>query len=773
MNLSTALTLGLILIGSGIASAKAPKPPSNLRVKPLGVNSFLMEWQDNSKNETGWEIRVALGAKSKPQRYYLNRTANITSYVVLTNELPGETLTFQLAAFNGAAGAEKFSKPTSVVAATALDTSTFGAPVKLTARTLDDGRIRIAWKDKSTTEQGCQIQYKVGSGKWKTLGNTNPDVKFSFELGTFPIATNYSFRVRAFKQNPPVYTKFSNVATAATLPFNAPSSLVATAEGDGAISLKWKDLSSHEAGYEIESKTGTGAFTKLGDVAANVSSTGRIPGFALNTDFQFRIRAFRLVDGVRVYTDYSNLASTKTTSIASPTALAGQPVDEATVRLTWNDASAREAGFQIQYREAGASNYSVAGTVAANIKEYTVSGLSAGKTYDFKVRAYTGFYPYFPTYSAFTPAVQVLTKDGFTGDLDPPIFWNTSFNHTIGISRLSQLNSLVMTGSLPAGITYNPATRKISGTTSFEGVNTVSLKATFKDGRVVTRPYTLRVIRPPSTPLVAASFAPVNVAAGSSSSASITGKFSDPDTLDARRVNTTKGNFDIILYSLATPATVANFLSYATAGRYDGMFFHRSISNFVVQGGGYRHDGSVFTGVPKSPAVQNEPGISNVAGTVAMAKLPDDPNSATSEFFVSVNNNAAILDDQNGGFTVFGRVAGTGMTILDQINDLPVANYTVSVDGASRRLENVPMNTTETEAPAVMDPTKLVKVTSVAVVPILRYEVVSADTAVATAVVSGSNVDITGVATGSTTITVKAFDLDGQMASQTIPVTVP
>jgi cyclophilin family peptidyl-prolyl cis-trans isomerase len=174
--------------------------------------------------------------------------------------------------------------------------------------------------------------------------------------------------------------------------------------------------------------------------------------------------------------------------------------------------------------------------------------------------------------------------------------------------------------------------------------------------------------------------------------------------------------------------------------------------------------------VTKSPAIQNEPGISNLVGTVAMAKLPGDPNSATSEFFVNVNDNSANLDEQNSGFTVFGRVAGNGITLLNQINDLPVEDYTVSVDGSSKLLEDVPMN--DTAAPAVMDPAKLVKVTAVTAVPILRYEVVSGNEAVATAVVNGTEINISGVGPGSTTVTVKAFDLDGGMVSQTIPVNV-
>lgn len=769
MNLIKILAIMLAVAVS--ASAKAPKPPSNFRVKPLGVNSFLLEWQDNAKNEKGWDVRVSLGKTSSPKHFLFIPAANITSYVILTQDLSGKTLSFQLAAYNGNPGAEKISKPTKAVSVTALDGATFGNPLDLTAKTMDDGRIRIAWKDKSTTEEGYQIEYKKGSGKWSVFATINPGTNFSLPSSGFEPDTSYSFRVRAFKQQPAIFTKYSNVATAKTLPFSAPGDLTAMAEADGAISLKWKDRSSHEAGYEIETRTGTAAFSKLGEVGPNVVSTNAITGFTFNADVQIRLRGFRTVSNARVYTDYSNVVTVKTTNLAGPTNLVAQVLDDTSMKLTWKDVSARETGYQIEYRETGAAKYSDPVTLAANAKEYTLSGLSPYKSYDVRVRTYQGFPPFFGSYSAYTPVIVATTKDGFTSDPHPPIFWNTSFLHTVGISRVSQLASLTMTGTLPPGISYNSTTRTFSGTTTFEGFKTVTFKAVFKDGWTRTLPFTLRVIRNPSAPLAGTAFSPVEVAVGGTSSASLTGKFSDPDTPAARRLVTTKGNVDIILYSAATPITVDNFLDYADGGRYSGTFFHRSPDNFVVQGGGYGHSGTAFSKVQTFAAIQNEPGISNVAGTVAMAKIGGQPNSATSEFFVSIGDNSANLDTQNEGFTVFGRVAGAGMTVMNSINDLPRKTYTVMVGTKSTTLEDVPMDAAT--APASMDPTKLVKITSVSAAPILTYEATSADTGIATAVVNGNNVDITGVATGSTTVTVKATDLDGQSVTQDIVVTVP
>lgn len=141
------------------------------------------------------------------------------------------------------------------------------------------------------------------------------------------------------------------------------------------------------------------------------------------------------------------------------------------------------------------------------------------------------------------------------------------------------------------------------------------------------------------------------------------------------RVSTTFGDFSIELFDEQTPATVENFLNYVERGDYDGSFIHRSEPDFVVQGGGYHFvpfEGPVA--IPRDPPVANEPGISNTRGTVTMAKLEGDPDSATSQWFVNVSDNSESLDEQNGGFTVFGQVLGDGMEVVDRINEQTTCN---------------------------------------------------------------------------------------------------
>lgn len=141
-------------------------------------------------------------------------------------------------------------------------------------------------------------------------------------------------------------------------------------------------------------------------------------------------------------------------------------------------------------------------------------------------------------------------------------------------------------------------------------------------------------------------------------------------------VETNIGNFEINLTDEDTPETVANFLRYVEAERYTNVIVHRSINNFITQTGGYTFNSETgtLTGVDAFDPVVNEPVFSNVRGTIAMAKLGGDPNSATSEWFINLADNSANLDFQNEGFTVFGTVMGDGMEVIDSIADIPKYN---------------------------------------------------------------------------------------------------
>ena len=173
------------------------------------------------------------------------------------------------------------------------------------------------------------------------------------------------------------------------------------------------------------------------------------------------------------------------------------------------------------------------------------------------------------------------------------------------------------------------------------------------------------------------------------------------------RFHTSLGDIDVQLDTANAPNTVANFLGYVNRGDYSNSIFHRSVPGFVIQGGGYyvAASGMLETITAQSPVV-NEYKDSNVRGTIAMAKISGDANSATDEWFFNLADNTSgtyDLNTEDGGFTVFGTIVDTyGLAVMDAIaaletidassalgsafTQLPVIDYT---DGATLTASNL------------------------------------------------------------------------------------
>jgi cyclophilin family peptidyl-prolyl cis-trans isomerase len=265
----------------------------------------------------------------------------------------------------------------------------------------------------------------------------------------------------------------------------------------------------------------------------------------------------------------------------------------------------------------------------------------------------------------------------------------------------------------------------------------------------------------------------------------LTTAFSDPDASTAVSMAvllpSSTGFFNVALDGQHKPITVANFLNYVNSGRYfmtdpvthtlASSFIHRSVSNFVVQGGGFIGINSAQppfaapTPVPTFSPIQNEPGISNKIGTIAMAKLDGQPNSATSQWFINLANNGgppANLDTTNGGFTVFGHVAGVGMTVVNAIAAVPVFNL-------GSPFNSIPLRN---YTGGFIKVTNLVSIAGVGVISPLTFTASSDNPAVTTATISGKNLLVTPLQPGTAHIMAKATDLDGANVSQTFTVTV-
>jgi len=138
-------------------------------------------------------------------------------------------------------------------------------------------------------------------------------------------------------------------------------------------------------------------------------------------------------------------------------------------------------------------------------------------------------------------------------------------------------------------------------------------------------------------------------------------------------LHTNHGLIVIALDAEKAPISTENFLGYVASGYYNGTIFHRVISNFMIQGGGFTED---MSQKPARAPIQNEAknGLKNDLYTLAMART-SDPHSASSQFFVNVGNNGSLnYPGQDGwGYAVFGKVA-EGMDVVDKIKTVPTGD---------------------------------------------------------------------------------------------------
>jgi peptidyl-prolyl cis-trans isomerase B (cyclophilin B) len=140
-------------------------------------------------------------------------------------------------------------------------------------------------------------------------------------------------------------------------------------------------------------------------------------------------------------------------------------------------------------------------------------------------------------------------------------------------------------------------------------------------------------------------------------------------------LHTNYGDIELELDFEKAPKTAANFRQYAEDGFFNGTIFHRVISNFMIQGGGFTED---MSQKETRGTIENEAdnGLKNDLGTIAMARTMD-PHSATAQFFINVKDNDFLnfkrKDTQGWGYCVFGKVTN-GMDVVDKIKSVKTGN---------------------------------------------------------------------------------------------------
>lgn len=674
----------------------------------------------------------------------------------------------------------------------------------------------------------------------------------------FTPGTTYNFRVRSVlrliqAQNnyhnatptrvTPYDSELSNEVSVAIPALAAPTNLLGSVLDQTRIRLRWTDNSDNEGGYRIEYKDpDESTWTRLGSgaatTAANATQFDVTVGSSVTLDWRVLAVYLDPVSGSEVSLSApSNEIELGTTFPGPGNLTAADTGYSGQIRLEWQDQSEAETNFEVFARVKGTTEWKYALTLPADTRRVnvtqaefsndTLSDFEKGTAHEFRVEAviYTrnssgavtgrlaaqqaaeaeatpnhGFVTRWQ--NLFATEAERNASGYAEGDVIRrpfhPVRQGQFFTYQLATSNEGARTGWNATG-LPAGLEFNATSGVISGTPTAAGLFPCTLTAQFNNDHTATAVLNLRVLPQGAAPAAASPIPNVTYAPGLQLVLPLQDKFADADSQAAVRLRTTLGDLDVLLYPDLTPESVQNFLHYVNNGTYNGVAFHRSVPGFIIQTGSYvpvQAPNYFVLSQPSRLSPRNEPGISNVRGTVAWAKLPGSPDSATLDFFINLADNAKNLDNQNEGFAAFGRVAGSGMTVADAIAALPIGVYRNFNSGSGtaesldkrvqlfefnngqyqflRReaLETVPMNT-EDSAPVDMDVEKTVRVQQATQIPVFRYSVTAnSDSSVVSAVVSGTSLVLQTLKEGSSQITVQAADLDGNVSTQTFTASI-
>ena len=354
-----------------------PAAPDSLTATTSGQNQINLAWTDKSSNEDSFKIerKISTGAYAQ----VANVGANITVYSDLGLNPATKYFYRVRAANNGGASAY-----TNEANATTLQGPP-AAPGNLTAATISNNQINIAWQDNSNNEAGFKIERKTGNaGTFAQIATVGANVT-TFAGAGLSSNTKYFFRVRAYNNGG--HSAYANAVDATTLPNPParPSNLTAAPLINLQIKITWKDNAANESIFLIERKTGAaGTYTQIATAGANATNYTDA-GLNATTNYFYRVRASNLGGS----SSYSNEANV--TTLANPPFAPGDllttAISQTQINLTWNDNSGNENGFMLERKIAGGAFEQIS-TPGANVNVYSDSGLVQNTEYFYRARSY-------------------------------------------------------------------------------------------------------------------------------------------------------------------------------------------------------------------------------------------------------------------------------------------------------------------------------------------------------------------------------------------------
>jgi len=441
------------------ANAKTfPNDPTNLRAT-LSSNgtSVTLNWEDNSTVETGYIIH-----RKESSVYIFSEIATVpanTTTFVDTTMLTGRTYVYSVQATNNGARSESSNEVTIAVPA-------IPAPSHLDATVVGNG-IKLDWRDNSNNEEKFSIYRKEGSGSFTGLASVGANVT-TYTDTTAQIGKTYSYYVVTVIVGVGGGDSKSNEATATRVAVEtvaAPSNLTATSVANG-IKLSWTDNSNNEESFSIYRKEGSGSFTLLLSVAANVTTYTDTTAQTGKT-YTYYVRPVKVGVGSDSKSNEATATMGAVETVAAPSNLTAASAGNG-IKLNWVDNSNNEEMFSI-YRKEGSGSFTLLLSVAANVTTYTDTTAQTGKTYTYYIRPVNVGFP-IPADTKSNEATATMGAVGAT--INPTtVTYNKSSGNDISVT-------VDLAGYTPQNIKNGSNTLQFNTDYAISG-NTVTFKTSY------------------------------------------------------------------------------------------------------------------------------------------------------------------------------------------------------------------------------------------------------------------------------------------------------
>jgi hypothetical protein len=375
-------------------SSTLPAAPTGLSARLESASSIVLNWTDNSSNETGFHLQRKEGNGS----FYdipVNTenpalSPNTTTYTDNYNIAAGVTYTYRICSFN-LIGSSSYSSTVSVAATTSV------APTSLTATVASSSQVDLLWSYKDAGSYSTVIERKTGeNGEWAVLATTSYGVVKYSDTG-LASNTQYYYRVRKFvSADVSAITYPNNNTGISALTLLPTPSLTVSAYASDRMLLTWSGTPA-AADTVIERKLANGTFAVMGTVSYGTSTWYDTTGLIAKAIYSYRIKFVTSTNA----SVYSSVVSAAYNYLNAPTGLAASAYDTTlgktsgsgaqkldAIRLAWTDNSTNESGFEIWRRPYGISSFTLYDTVGENISEYIDDNVQAGIQYYYMVRGY-------------------------------------------------------------------------------------------------------------------------------------------------------------------------------------------------------------------------------------------------------------------------------------------------------------------------------------------------------------------------------------------------